>query len=210
MTRGRPRSFDLDEALDSAMQVFWRKGYEGASLADLTEAMGINPPSLYAAFGNKEALFRKALDRYVERRAVLWHEALEAPTAREAVEQLLRQSADLLTSECNRGCMMVKGSLTCGEGAERLQREMASVRARGEAMLQERFERAIIDGDLPADADPVSLARYVMTVGQGMSVQAAGGAGCQDLHQIVDVVLNAFPAARPSRKGKQPARRVAP
>lgn len=209
MTRGRPRSFDCDKALDKAMEVFWRKGYEGASISDLTAAMGINPPSLYAAFGNKEDLFRKALDRYVERRAVIWIEAMEAPTAREAVERLLHKSADLLTKECSPGCLMVKGSLTCGDGAERLQHEMAAVRARGEAMLQDRFERAKIEGDLPPDADPNSLARFVMTIGQGMSVQAAGGASCEDLHRIVDVALGAFPAVQPGRRAKRSARSVA-
>jgi AcrR family transcriptional regulator len=208
MTRGRPRSFDSDKALDQAMEVFWREGYEGASIADLTEAMGINPPSLYAAFGNKEALFRKALDRYVARRSVVWQEAMGAPTAAEAVERLLRKSADLLTNECSPGCLMVKGSLTCG--GEALQREMAAVRARGEAMLQERFERAKNDGDLPADAHPESLARYVMAMGQGMSIQAAGGASNKDLHQIVDVAVAAFPrqqaAAKPSRRALKIAR----
>ena len=87
---GRPREFDLDQALDQALEVFWRNGYEGASIADLTAAMGINPPSLYAAFGNKAGLFRKALDRYVEQRTKFWHDAFEAPTARGVVEHLLR------------------------------------------------------------------------------------------------------------------------
>jgi AcrR family transcriptional regulator len=190
------------------MEVFWRKGYEGTSIADLTAAMGINPPSLYAAFGNKEALFRKALDRYVERRTVVWTEAMTAPTAREAVEQLLRKAADFLTNECSPGCLMVKGSLTCGEGAERLQQEMASVKARGEAMLRERFERAMEEGDLPGDADPEALARFVTTIGQGMSVQAAGGASNAALHEVVDVAMLAFPRASSQRKAEGGVRRA--
>src|SRR3977135_3622143 len=100
MAMGRPRAFDMDEALERALQVFWRKGYEGASLTDLTEAMGINPPSLYAAFGNKEGLFRKALDRYAVRRTAFWDEALAAPTAREMVAILLRETALFLTEDC--------------------------------------------------------------------------------------------------------------
>ena len=94
---GRPRSFDFDDALDAAMQVFWRKGYEGASLSDLTQAMGINRPSLYAAFGNKNTLFRKALDRYAEGPAAYVAEALKQPTARAVTQKLLHGAADLLT-----------------------------------------------------------------------------------------------------------------
>src|ERR671919_2716556 len=101
MAMGRPREFDVDVALDRALDVFWRNGYEGTSIAELTEAMGINPPSLYAAFGNKENLFRKALDRYAEQRTRFWDEAREVETARGMVEHLLRASADFLTEECN-------------------------------------------------------------------------------------------------------------
>lgn len=209
MTRGRPRSFDSDKALDQAMRVFWEKGYEGASIADLTAAMAINPPSLYAAFGNKEALFRKALDRYVASKVVFWREALAAPTARDAVETLLRGSADQLTAECNRGCFMIKGSLTCGEAASALQKEMAAHRAQGEAALRQRFELAAEQGDLPADAEPASLARYVMAVAQGMSLQAAGGASGKQLQQIVDVALLAFPPAQAAGKVKRRALKIA-
>jgi AcrR family transcriptional regulator len=205
MTRGRPRSFDCDEVLDRAMEVFWRKGYEGTSISDLTAAMGINPPSLYAAFGNKEALFRKALDRYVAGRTSYWVTALEEPTARETVERLLRDGAELLTSECHRGCMMVKGALTCGDESGTLQREMASRRAQGETSLRQRFERAMTEGDLPPDTDPASLARYVMAITQGMAIQAEGGASRKELEQIVDVALCAFPSAPISRKSKRAA-----
>src|SRR6059058_4783820 len=115
-TVGRPRAFDVDEALDQALKVFWRKGYEGASLPDLTKAMGINRPSLYAAFGNKEALFRKAIDRYLEGPACYVREALREPTARVVVERLLRASIDLVTDSRNpRGCFMVQGALACGD-----------------------------------------------------------------------------------------------
>ena len=110
---GRPREFDVELALDKALDVFWRNGYEGASIADLTAAMGINPPSLYAAFGNKAGLFRRALDRYAELRTRFWHEAEEATTARGMVEHLLRKSADFLTEKCNPpGCMLVRSALS--------------------------------------------------------------------------------------------------
>src|SRR5438094_4748444 len=114
-TVGRPRAFDVDEALDQALRIFWRKGYAGASLPDLTRAMGINRPSLYAAFGNKEMLFRKALDRYAEGPAAYVCEALREPTARAVVERLLRGAIKLLTDPSNPGgCLAVHGALACG------------------------------------------------------------------------------------------------
>src|SRR5204862_7915530 len=110
MPKGRPREFDVDEALDRALGVFWRRGYEGATLADLTEAMGINRPSLYAAFGSKEELFRKALDRYVEGPAACVREALNEPTARAVAERLLGGSIALVTDRRNpRGRLIVQG-----------------------------------------------------------------------------------------------------
>ena len=177
MAMGRPRAFDMDQALDQALHVFWEKGYEGTSIADLTEAMGINPPSLYAAFGNKEALFRKALDRYEALRDQIMEEAFAAPTAREAMTRLLEGTADRLSDKDNpRGCLMVQGALSGGEECEAVKRDLAARRAGGEALIRERLKRAKREGDLPADADPAALARFVTTVMQGMAVQAAGGA----------------------------------
>src|ERR1700693_4126605 len=131
---GRPRSFDLDQALDRALQVFWRKGYEGTSLADLTGAIGINRPSLYAAFGDKETLFRKALDRYAEGPAAYVREALKQPTARAVTEQLLRGTTDLLTDTHHpSGCLVVQSALVCGEASDCIRKELVSRRSAGEA-----------------------------------------------------------------------------
>src|SRR5271170_1976714 len=124
-TLGRPRSFDADKALDRALQVFWRKGFEGASLADLTKAMGINRPSLYAAFGDKEALFRKVLDRYADGPASYVREALQEPTARAVMERLLRGAAEISADRHSpRGCLMVQGALACGKETEPIRREL--------------------------------------------------------------------------------------
>jgi len=195
-TVGRPRAFDVDEALDQALKVFWRKGYEGASLPDLTRAMGINRPSLYAAFGNKEALFRKALDRYDDGPAAYVREALEEPTARAVVEALLRGAVDLLSCPRNpHGCLMVQGALSCGSTANPIRRELATRRAAGEAAIRRRFKRAISGGDLPADTDADDLARYVSTVMHGMAVQAAGGASRKALLRVVKMALRAWPAS---------------
>ena len=194
MAVGRPRTFDIDEALDRALEVFWRKGYEGTSLPDLTEAMGINRPSLYAAFGNKAALFRKAIDRYLEGPARHGRTALAAPTAREVVEQLLFGSIDLITDEQGpRGCFMVQSALACGDSAEPLRQEMAQRRAEGEAALCERFVRAVAEGDLPLDADPADLARFVATISQGLAVQAASGASRDSLRRVALLALRAWP-----------------
>ena len=192
---GRPREFDLDSALDRALLVFWRNGYEGASISDLTEAMGINPPSLYAAFGNKEGLFRKVVDRYVERHACFWEVARTAPTARAMVEHLLRASADFVTDEANpKGCLFVRGPMACSEAANKIRDELVTRRATGEAMLRERLERAVNEGEISVELDPADYARYIMTVLEGMSVRAAGGATREELHKVADLALRTWPA----------------
>ena len=194
MALGRPRTFDVEKALDAALRVFWRNGYEGTSLPDLTEAMGINRPSLYAAFGNKESLFRKVLDRYVEGRTAYVREALDEPTARAVVERLLRGTVDLLTDPRNPpGCLMVQSALACSDMADSVRCELASRRMAGEVAICRRFERARADGDLPADAHPADLARYVVTVIQGMAVQSAGGARRKELRRVVELALRAWP-----------------
>jgi AcrR family transcriptional regulator len=191
---GRPRDFDVDEALDRALRVFWRKGYEGASLSDLTKAMRINRPSLYAAFGNKEELFRRALDRYADGPAAYVREALAKPTARAVVERLWGGAIDQLTNpRCPRGCLMVQGALACGDAAEAIRREVADRRASMVEALRQRFERAVAEGDLPAGANPAHLARYAATVTNGMSVQAATGASREELEHVAEMALRSWP-----------------
>jgi AcrR family transcriptional regulator len=192
--RGRPRAFNIDEALDRALQVFWQKGYEGASLDDLTGAMGINRPSLYAAFGDKEALFRKALDRYEDGPSSFVREALKEPTARGVVERLLYGAARMHTDpKTPPGCLMVHGALASGVGADTIRRELNSRRAADEAGLRRRLVRAKAEGDLPPDAEPANLARYVVTIIRGMAVQAAGGASRHELRRVVQMALRAWP-----------------
>jgi len=191
---GRPRRFDIDTALNRAVEVFWRKGYEGASVSDLTEAMGINPPSLYAAFGNKEALFRKALDRYQASHAAFWKEALDAPTAFEAVKRLLHGTAERLTEKGNPpGCLIVQGALCGGEECDSVKAELASRRNASMALIRERLKRGRAAGDLPTNAHPGSLARYVTTVIQGMAVQAASGTTRAELRRVAEAALRAWP-----------------
>ena len=191
---GRPRAFDVEKALERALQVFWEKGYEGTSLSDLTEAMGINRPSLYAAYGNKEALFRKALDRYVERTMAFVRDAMNEPTARGVAERLLRSAADMVTHPRNpRGCLTVRGALSSGEEADPIRLELALRRSEGEAAIRERLERAKGEGELSTTANPADLARYLATVYLGMSVQATGGATRKQLRRVAETALRAWP-----------------
>lgn len=193
-TIGRPREFDLDEALERAMRVFWEKGYEGASLAELTEAMGINRPSLYAAFGNKESLFKKALDRYGEGPACHVAKALQEPTARAVADYFLRGTVDLLTNpQTPHGCLAVQSALACGKEAEPVKQELNRRRNEAECAIRKRLERAKENGDLPAGTDPADLARYLCVVSNGMSVQASAGATREELLKTVAMALQAWP-----------------
>lgn len=194
-TRGRPREFDLDEVLERALRLFWRKGYEGTSIGDLTEAMGINRPSLYAAFGDKATLFRKVVDRYVSCHGAHVQRALEAPTARETAEQLLRGTAELLSTPGEpRGCLLVHGALACDEASEPIRQALQERRQAVEAALRHRFERASAEGDLPPNADPADLARFLTVVTQGLSVYAAGNASRDELLRVAELALKAWPS----------------
>jgi AcrR family transcriptional regulator len=177
--RGRPRGFDRDAVLAKAMEVFWARGYEGASMSELTAAMGIASPSLYAAFGCKEALFREALQLYAAtENDGIWGGVDTAPTAREACQGMLMATARAFTRpDKPTGCMVVLSALNGGELDDTLRGEL--VRGRGGAIqsLEARLRRGQIEGDVPADADIRAIATYVVTVQQGMSIQARDGAG---------------------------------
>jgi AcrR family transcriptional regulator len=191
--KGRPREFDTDEALAAALRVFWKKGYEAASLADLTEAMGITKPSLYAAFGNKEALFTKALDLYEREKLAYIGEALKAPTSRGVAERLLRGSLEMQTSDCEpRGCMRVISSVSCPE-AESIRADLMARRQSAQRAICERMERAKAEGDLPSDTDTEGLCAYLGAILQGMSVQASGGASKAQLQALVETSLAMWP-----------------
>jgi AcrR family transcriptional regulator len=198
MPKGRPRTFDADAALDVALNLFWRHGYDGTSVAALTAAMGINVPSLYAAFGNKEELFRKVLDRYLQRPASYLPKALQDPSARRAIEKLFAGAIDMVMNPAHPdGCLLVQGALASGPDSAAIRHELGRRRAGAEAAICRRLARARAEGDLPPAADPDRLARYVVTVVWGMSVQAAGGASRADLEQIAATAMLAWPAAPP-------------
>jgi AcrR family transcriptional regulator len=195
MPSGRTRQFDADEALERALEVFWARGYEGATLPELTRAMGINRPSLYAAFGNKEQLFRRAIDRYQTGPQSFVAEALTKPTARAVAEALLAGFVRMQRDRSgSRGCIIVSGALACGEEAEPVRRELARLRQATVAALRERFERAVREADLPGGTDCGALARYVATVLNGLAVQAASGATKEELRQVAALAMRSWPA----------------
>ena len=192
MPSGRTRQFDTDQALERALEVFWARGYEGATLPELTAAMGINRPSLYAAFGNKEQLFRKALDHYQTGPQSFLTEALKEPTAKGVVEAMFSGFVKMQRNRAKaRGCMIVSGALACGKEAEPVRRELVRLRQAAVEMIRERFERAIQEGDLPQGSDCATLARYIVTVLNGMAVQAVSGATEQELRRVAAVAMEA-------------------
>ncbi len=201
MATGRPRAFDSEAALEKAMRVFWRQGYEGTSLSDLTEAMGINRPSLYATYGNKEALFLKVLERYESGPAAYVAEALAAPTARDCVEMLMRGAIDVVSGPGKPGgCLMVKAGTASGADAASVRREMTRRRNAEIAIVRKRFDRAHAEGELPAACDVRALARFYVAVLRGLGVQGGDGASRAELLQVIDTAMAAWPGGKPARK----------
>jgi AcrR family transcriptional regulator len=193
--RGRPRAFDREAALAQAMRLFWRKGYAATSVADLTGAMGIGAPSLYAAFGSKEALYAEALRCYgALYEPQIWSRFDAAATAREAVEALLMDTA-AAWARCDgpRGCMVTLSGAE-GEGSAELGALLRSERARTLARVEERLARAATEGELPDTVDRAALARFVLAVQGGLSLQARDGAGRAELEAVARVAMAGWAA----------------
>ena len=194
--RGRPREFCTEQALARALEVFWSKGYEGTSLTDLTEAMGINRPSMYAAFGNKEELFKKALDLYEREKMAYIGRALEQPTARLVAETMLRGAVENATGgEQPHGCLRVINSVACGAEAESIRSEINARGKLAKAALSERFERAKEEGDLPSHVDPQGMTAVLVAMLQGISIQASQGTSRDELDRLAQTGLAMWPSA---------------
>jgi len=208
---GRPRGFDSDIALDAAVNVFWRRGYDGASLSELTAAMGINRPSLYAAFGDKAQLFHMALRRYVDRNMGYVSAALALPTAHEVATAFLVGNAVAVTRPgLPAGCLSVQAAVAT-EGSSQLAL-LSENRATIQALFADRFRRAIDDGDLAANEDPDELATFLITISSGFAIRAADGIPRDSLLALVRRAMATFPApvesptsrAHPSNAQKEP------
>ncbi len=193
---GRPRSFDPEIALEQALEVFWRNGYEGASLAELTKAMGIKKPSMYATFGNKEQLFLKALDLYHEREGAWYKEAYAKETFAEFVEALLYGAAESYTA-CDKphGCALVKSTLSCSEASESIKEALMARCNQSDVETVERIKLAQQQGDVCPEANPEALARFIGTMLHGMSSQASQGASYEELKEVASVAVFCIAAA---------------
>ncbi|MBB2989056.1 AcrR family transcriptional regulator [Mycolicibacterium iranicum] len=182
---GRPRSFDEDSALDVATEVFWRLGYEGASLAELTGAMGINRPSLYAVFGSKEELFVRALERYKATYHARLRELLGYRSAYEVLDSYLRDTAKNVRAGIVPGCLSIQGGITCGPDNARIPQLLADYRR----SIEDAIAAALRQTDDASGRDIAALAGYAVTIGQGLAVEAAGGAPQERLDAVVETAL---------------------
>lgn len=190
MAKGRPRAFDPDQAVAAVLPIFIEKGFEGATFGELIAAMGIKPPSFYAAFGSKDQLFRRVIEMYAAQGTPIIEDALVQPTAYEVIERLLRKTADAHTDPSRPpGCLFVQGALSCSDKASDIRDELAARRVAIEPLLEQRLRDAQDAADASIGGDPAQVARYVSTVMQGLAVQATSGGGRRALHEIVDFTL---------------------
>ncbi len=201
-TRGRPRGFDREDALRRAMEVFWDKGFDHASMADLTRAMGLKPPSVYAAFGDKEALFKAVVAFYAQTRGHgIWDRLEPAPTARQAIHDMLRATADAYTrGGASRGCLIVLAAPQKEGASPAVRDELKQRRLMNTTLLEQRLQRAMAEGELPAGLDYRSIASYYATVQHGMSIQARDGADRDTLMAVADCALAGWDALIAARQ----------
>ncbi|HET7715594.1 MAG TPA: TetR/AcrR family transcriptional regulator [Bauldia sp.] len=212
--RGRPATFDRDEALRGAMEVFWARGYEGATLEDLQAAMGgISPPSLYNAFGSKEALFKEVVDLFMATVGAPAAQALAGEqTAREAIEGMLRRSAEAFSMPGKpHGCLVALGATNCAPANKGPQDYLLAIRRRTPGLIKQRLDRAVAEGELPAGLDTGAVAAFYTTIAHGLGIRAGDGASRRELMAAVDGAMAAWSGlTSPDGKGaRRPPKRRA-
>jgi AcrR family transcriptional regulator len=191
----RPRILDIEKAVQTATVMFWKNGYEQTSVADLTEEMGITPPSFYFAFDSKDGLFRRVIEHYATTYLGFMEEAFRQPTARGVAETMLYGCADVYSNTSTpRGCLIMNCSLPSSETTVEVRQELATRRKARRLKLKRRFQEAKASGDLPRNSDPEELARFVMSIGWGLAVEAQSGASKRDLYRIVARAMQAWTA----------------
>jgi len=192
--RGRPREFDREQALDKALRLFWCKGFDNTSIAELTQSLAINPPSLYAAFGSKEKLFEEALARYISSYGSgIWNHLEAEGSARDAIERLLLATADAYSREAlPRGCMIVLSAPQPEAGNEKVGEALRNLRLENQTRLEARLQRAVREGELPASIDTAAMARFFACVQHGLSIQARDGAPREALRSVAAGALAAW------------------
>ena len=190
LVKGRPRGFDEEQAIDSAMRVFWEKSYEGATMADLTEATGLNRSSIHAAFGSKEGLFLKVVERYWEGPLSHIPKALAEQALPGVVEALIRGTVNFLSTRGNpKGCLSIHGALVCGTNGERVMQIVAERRKTTETMIKKRIQRAQREGELRGEVNAADYARYIAAIITGLVVQSLNGANRAELTRLADMAL---------------------
>lgn len=194
MAKGRPRTFDKEAALEKALKLFWQYGYDGTSMAMLSETLGVNAPSIYAAFGNKEKLFMQAVDRYGMLNGGMYHDSFAKETAYDVVYSILKGEVELVTrKDCPDGCLVVQSALITSPESENIRQYMSKIRGMPEQWIREQLEKAQAAGDLDKRADPAALACLIMTLNCGLAVQAKSGATRKKLLQAVDTFMAGWP-----------------
>jgi AcrR family transcriptional regulator len=189
-TKGRPRNFDEDQAIDAAMRVFWEKSFEGTTMTDLTDATGLSRSSIHAAFGSKEGLFLKAVERYKSGQMRYIPKALAEPTFPRAIEALFRGIVNYLSIPGNpKGCLSIHGALACGNDGKLVTQVMAKWYRSNENRIKERIQQAQREGELSRDVNAADYARYIATIMIGIGIQAVNGAGRAELTRTVDMTL---------------------
>ena len=187
---GRPIGFDKDAALEAATLLFWERGYEGTSMSDLTQAMGLNPSSIYAAFGDKHALFQLAVKRYMEIRAQYAVKALEEPTLEKFIHALFNNTVAFLTTPGHPPtCMTLAGAVGCSLDATPARDLMTEIRKQNQVALRERLLKARNSGEFPKKIDVDDYTRYLSTIIAGLSIQAANGSTKAELKRTAQMAL---------------------